>query len=509
MSTTLDPAVAALLERIAPAPSPYTADPVRWAAERIGAHLWSKQREILTSLVEHKRTAVHSCHGVGKSFTAALACCWWIDVHPPGSALVASTAPTYKQVHLVLWEEIRKMHRRGRLPGVVNLSDEWLIERETVGVGRKPADHDEHGFQGLHRDYLLAVIDEACGVPQQLWTAVEAITTNDDARILAIGNPDDPATEFGRVCQSEDVGWNVIHIDAFDSPNFTGEPVPEGIAKALTTPSWAEDQLASWGEESPTYQSKVRGRFSRSAKASVVPGHHAEACREGRDYHNKDLETRGQFVELGVDIGAGGDETVIAGRFGPLARILLRDRNPDTMHTTGLVMAQIREHRPRAVKLDVIGIGKGVVDRLREMKADGNPDLEGVAIHGVNVGARADDPDHFPKLRDQVWWEVGRGLSETRGWDLSEIPERTIAELCAPQWQRDSSGRVKVEAKAETRLRLPDGRSPDSADALLLAFYSPAAGQGTSYSGIPTGSEPVYQRGDLRLVGRRYIDKEA
>lgn len=37
-----------------------------WVTERLGEHIWSKQREILDSIRDHRRTAVRSCHGVGK-----------------------------------------------------------------------------------------------------------------------------------------------------------------------------------------------------------------------------------------------------------------------------------------------------------------------------------------------------------------------------------------------------------------------------------------------------------
>jgi rubrerythrin len=39
--------------------------------------------------------------------------------------------------------------------------------------------------------------------------------------------------------------------------------------------------------------------------------------------------------------------------------------------------------------------------------------------------------------------------------------------LIAPKFRYDSGGRIKVESKVDMR------RSPDDADALLLAFYAP------------------------------------
>lgn len=120
------------------------------------------------------------------------------------------------------------------------------------------------------------------------------------------------------------------------------------------------------------------------------------------------------------------------------------------------------------MKVDVIGIGWGVCDRLEELRREGRHYAEVVR---VNVGEASTRPDRFPRLRDQVWWEVARGLSEARGWDLSGIDDPTAAQLTAPRFTLDSAGRVKVESKDETRASL--GRSPDDADALLLAFYTP------------------------------------
>ncbi|WP_165978203.1 hypothetical protein [Actinomadura darangshiensis] len=39
--------------------------------ERLGAHQWSRQRDIANSIVTHKRRAVKSCHNAGKSWIAA------------------------------------------------------------------------------------------------------------------------------------------------------------------------------------------------------------------------------------------------------------------------------------------------------------------------------------------------------------------------------------------------------------------------------------------------------
>lgn len=450
-------------ERIAPAAGRWIRDPHGWVRERLGGFLWSKQRTILTSLVEHRRTAVKSSHGIGKSFTAAQAALWWIDTHPVGEALVVSTAPTYAQVHAVLWEEIRAGHRRANgLPGKINLDDKWQIDGRLVGLGRKPADYDETAFQGYHRRFVLVILDEACGIPPQLWVAAEAITTNEHCRILAIGNPDDPSSEFAKVCRP-DSGWNVITVSSFDTPAFTDEAVPADLLPLLPSKEWVGDAAKRWGESSPLYQSKVLGEFPENADDTVVPLSWATACQ----LLDPPLPPGGD-VELGVDVGAGGDETVILERIGTKACRSWHNRSRDPMEVVGLVVQCILETGATSVKVDVIGWGWGVWGRLAELRNEG---IHPAAVHAVNVGESSTDPARWPLLRDQLWWEVGRESSEHRTWDLTDVDDETLAQLTAPKYTLDSRGRVKVEPKADTRKRL--GRSPDDADALLLAFYVP------------------------------------
>ena len=112
----------------------YKIDPVLWAEERAGLILWSKQKEILTSIAKHKRTAVKSCHSIGKTFISAVAAGWWVDTRL--NSMVQSTAPTYDQVHAQLWEEIRKLHTSVGLPGSVNEQDQWKRPMVNEGTGR-------------------------------------------------------------------------------------------------------------------------------------------------------------------------------------------------------------------------------------------------------------------------------------------------------------------------------------------------------------------------------------
>lgn len=445
--------------------SKYGADPVRWVRERLRQTAWSKQREILTALRDHRRIAVRSCHGVGKSHIAAVAVAHWLDTHPPGEAFVVTTAPTAAQVRAILWRYIRRNHKRGLLPGRVNQT-EWFIDDEMVAYGRKPADQDESSFQGIHARYVLVVIDEACGVPEQLWIAADALTTNTDCRILAIGNPDNPAAHFRKVCMPGS-GWHVIGISAFDSPNLTGEEVPEELSRVLVSADWVEEKRGEWGEDNPLYKSKVLGEFADDAPNQVVRTADIYACRTAPDHKHAPDDLLP--VELGVDVGGGGDETVIRERRGVQAGREWRATTDRPEQIAPLVLAAIKETGATAVKIDSIGIGFGVIGELRNLSGKG---VHKAHIDAVNVAEKASEPGKFINLRAELWWQVGRGLSERGGWDLSSMAngDTTVAQLLEPRWSVDPQGRIRVEPKDDIRKRL--GRSPDNADALLLAFYT-------------------------------------
>lgn len=444
-------------------------DPVGWATRRAGIEcVWSKQREIMESVRDHPRTAVHSCHEIGKSFIASATACWWLDSHPPGEAFVVTTAPTGPQVEAILWREINRLHARAGLRGRTNLT-EWYVGRELVALGRKPSEYNPSAFQGLHARYFLVIIDEACGVPKTLWDSASTLAANEYGKILAIGNPDDPHGEFAENCRPGS-GWNVIHVGYRHTPNFTGERVPRHLAESLIHPHWVEERRQKWGETSALFVSKCEGLFPVDADAGVIPYSWLTACRT--------LEfPRGAEVEAGIDVGGGGDRTIIRIRYGPRVGPEHVFVDSDPMRTVGRLASVLQEHDVQRVKVDSTGIGWGIYGRLKELSAAQNPTSHDTThraeVVPVNFAETPSDPRRFLNRRAELWW-LGRELSRLRAWDVGTaedglVDDDTVAELTEPHYEIvDSSGKIKIEPKDQVIKRL--GRSPDSAEALLLAF---------------------------------------
>lgn len=465
-------------------------DPVAWAIERAGVQPWSKQQEIMYAVRDHRRIAVHSCHGVGKTHIAAHVAGWFIDVHPPGQAFVLTTAPTAPQIKAILWREINRMHKRAGLAGRTNLT-EWYIDDKLVAFGRKPSDYNDSAFQGIHDRWVLVIMDEAGGIPANLWVAAEAVTTNVNGRILAIGNPDNNDGEFAKRC-APGTAWHTIHVGYQHTPNFTGEPVAETLAQDLISPEWVEDMGQQWGTDSALYQSKILGQFPTEGADPfrVIPSGWAMACRG--------LELPAdEPVEAGIDVGAGGDRTVVFERRGMRAGRHVEFRDSDPMASAGRIVETLNEWGVQRAKIDVIGVGWGLAGRLKELSSKHNPTgdrTHSTEIVGVNFAERSSNPRRFINRRAEVWWGVGRENSRLKLWDLTELGDDVIAELAAPRYQIvDSSGKVKIESKAEVIKRL--GRSPDLADAVLLAFY-----EGVTASPVSTGVD-VFRGANLATGG--------
>lgn len=472
----------------------YQNDPVGFVENHMLGFVWSKQRAILESIRDHRLTAVPSAHDQGKSFIAAQAACWWIASHPPGEAFVVTMAPTGEQVEAILWREMNRLHKQGRLPGTM-ITTKWrLDDGELVAFGRSPKDTDPTGAQGIHAKFVLVIFDEACGMSRPLWDGASSLVANDFSRMLVIGNPDDPATEFCDVCKPG-TDWNVIPISAFESPNFTNEPVPDWLRPLLVGKVWVDERRKRWGEGSARWQSKVLGKFPEQSKDGLIKLSDITAAVQ------REL-TPGLPHELGVDVGRGkgGDNSVVYLRRGPVARRKFRSRLSEPMPFVGEIMRLLLTDPDcrgvTKIKVDDAGIGGGITSRLQELKNHGDRDeqalLRRIEIVGVNVGeaapkevesrksenpeARFQATERFENLKAQINW----GLRERfQDGDIDLEDDDEIQEQAGDiRYVTTSRGQIAIEKKRDAAKRRT-GRmspSPDDWDALVLAFADVANG---------------------------------
>ena len=432
----------------------YADNPTGWLTEQQHEHLWSKQREVLESVRDNRRTAVHASHGVGKSWLAARAVCWWVTTKP--DSFVVTTAPTLDQVKTILWREINNAHATGNLDGECNILS-WNINGRQVAIGRKTANTNPHSFQGIHAKHLLVVADEASGLSPDLWTGINKLTTGSSNRVLAIGNPDVQGSEWHKVCQSE--RWNVIHIDAIESPNFTDEEIPDSLRAELVDKEFVDDAAATYGEDSATYTKMIRGLFPGDTEDKLISRTNLAKCRHTTPQNAPKHRT------VGIDVGASasGDHTVITLVDGGVyvTAESFREPNPQKVaHRTAQIVADMK---PDQVNIDSIGVGHGLVGHLR--------DLLNCPVKGINVAEAASDRKRWANLKAELWWRV-RTEAAAGNLNIGEMPDATFEQLVNVGWDTDTKNRIRVESKDAIRSR--SGRSPDEADSYVLAVWSSA-----------------------------------
>lgn len=460
--------------------SKYQLDPVRFIENELFGFVWSKQREICRSVVENRFTAVQSCHGSGKTKISSLLAAWWLSCFPPGEAFLVSSAPTGAQVRGLLWREINKVHRQAGLPGRCNQT-EWIMPpNEIVGWGRAVRDTDPTAFQGIHARRVLVILDEGCGVTKPIFDAAETLVTNEDSRMLVIGNPDDPSSQFATVCKPGS-GYNRITISAFDTPLFTGEDIPDFLRHVLVSPVWVAERERRWGKSSPLYIAKVLGKFPDVSSDGLIPiGALHEAV-------NREIPAGATLPnELGVDCARfGDDKSTFYHRLGMSARRVSEHRKRDLMELVGKTVALANMLNVDAIKIDDVGLGGGVTDRLNELRFQGKIRAKVVPVIGSNKPFTADEAERFDNLRCQLLWAmrerfISGNIALLPAVDLINDPngdnpipeglEDLLAQAGAIKYRLVSSGQIHVETKAEMKKPPRSLPSPDDLDGLVLSF---------------------------------------
>jgi len=451
----------------------YYWDPVRWADERAGIFLWSKQREISQSIVDNHDVAVKAGHGVGKSLWAAVLICWWMDTRWP-TGRVASTAPSAHQIGAIVWFEVRNIfdavnqrYKDGLtyapLPGYITSENEWKSDSgQKIGFGRKPPDHKtDDAFQGIHsrKGGVLAIGDEAVGLTEEMIDALGNITSTEESRRVLILNPTNPSSHVGKLFKNKPANWTFHTISVFDNPNFTGEEVPEEVAKALSDQSYVDGKKDEYGEGTPRYISRVLGEFAFDSDFSLITEEDMAKA------HDLEIPPTGQRPILGVDVARfGTDSNVIYSNYGGKIRFVDSWTKLDGMSTARRIHDQAMKLMASEVRIDTTGVGGPILDRVAEIRNEDNADYVLVAMVGSEKS-----PDRTQHHNARAWWydRFRYGL-QGEHLDLDPLDEKLTDELMGIEYKfAAASNGLLIESKDDMRRR--GLKSPDFADAAIYA----------------------------------------
>lgn len=431
----------------------YRNDPNLFVKEVLGVEPDEWQKDFLTAVASGERKiSIRSGHGVGKSTTASWAMLWFLLTRYPVKVVV--TAPTSAQLYDALFAELKRWVKELPQP----IQDLLDVKQERIELkasateafisARTSRAEQPEALQGVHSDNVMLVADEASGVPEAVFEAAAGSMSGHNALTILLGNPVRSSGFFFDTHNRLKDEWWTKRVSCIDSARVSKE--------------YVDDMKSRYGEESNAFRIRVLGEFPKSDDDTIIPMDLLESAkhRDTRAYEDAP-------IIWGLDVARfGSDSSVLCKRQSNVVHTLERWRNLDLMQLTGAVVAQYEacdhKNRPAEILVDSIGLGAGVVDRLRELK---------LPARGINVSESPAMGATYLNLRAELWHKAKAWLEKRD----CKIPnnEDLIGELATVRYTFTSNGKIKIESKDDIRRR--GLKSPDMADAFVLTFAADAA----------------------------------
>jgi phage terminase large subunit len=457
--------------------------PCEFSEQVLGMRPWSRQRDILSSILTHTKVAVRSGHKVAKSTSLAILALWFYCRYPRARVII--TAPGYRQVEEIIWREVLWLVRNARIPipGGGNISEKAatglrhpLTQAQIIGY----TSDKKEAIAGISGPAILYLVDEASGVPQGIFEAIMGNRAGGNAWLFLISNPTRADGEFyeafhgkGEEAIGAKVGYHTIHIDSRESPNFTGECIdlgyPDGVP-GLATPAWEEELRLTKGEDSAEYGIRVKGDFAYAEQLKICP---MQLLRDAQGRWDE-ADDDGPLC-IGIDAGGIGND--------PLGLAARRSKR----------LLEVREHYK-------IGTNEAVVPLLLAIASEHGGLQGGTVVVDADgeTGAR-----QYAAVR-AYWLEAGQGIWRLVRFRGSDAPRKPMdrqygqqrdmlhcsfrdwlkaggalplsreleRQLHAPEFTYDLRMHLKVTPKDGTDgLRERLGRSPDLAEAAMLSTW--------------------------------------
>lgn len=432
-----------------------------YVKEVVGATPDDNQGPILESCMKCQLTSVRSGHGIGKSALESWTIKWFMYTRP--FPKVPCTAPTKHQLHDILWAELNKWNRESADGELFEWTDERFYHKahreEWFAVPRTAVKAD--ALQGFHADHVFYVLDEASGVEDKIFEPVLGALSTEGAKLLACGNPTQLAGWFFDSHNKNRDMYSTFHIDGRNSSRVSKE--------------FVQMIIEMYGEDSDVFRVRVAGDFPKAMPDSLIPLEWAE-----RNSEKKVLIVFPKTIDIGVDVARFGDDEssicpVFDDRYQQKQEI---HHHNDTMELTGRTVQMIERYNEKYnfphinVKIDCDGLGVGVYDRLKEIVKDRK--WRNVRVYECHFGGsggrlKTDDPVKFSNSSGLMWGMLRERLRNNSL--VLHYDDKQIGQISNRKYRVNSDGEIEIEKKEDMKKR--GLKSPDRADALVLALWKP------------------------------------
>lgn len=337
------------------------------------------------------------------------------------------------------------------------------IKTLTANASSNAQDINKAGSNVMGFGGSCVIVDEASLIPDTImFKILRMLGSNPDAKLILIGNPFNDNYFYNA---SKSPEFYKIHIDwrqAVAEGRFTQAYIDE-MREAMTPEMF--DILYETKFVLGTDDGFIKNRDIRKGEANLKTNLEQSLDEEGKNDFIKWQNS--EPIKVGVDIARSsskGDESVIILRQGYKILKIERLQTDDTMQIKGLLQ-RLQDNfnfNWENVIIDVVGVGAGLVDNLKELGHD---------VTGLNWGQGPDNEEMYYNMRSELWGivreELIAGKLEIKDPDL-------VKQLLAPKKEfryRKKGAVSKLESKEQMLRR--GIKSPDIADALAYSYYEP------------------------------------
>lgn len=510
--------------------SQYVHNPPKMAVDLFGFTPTDYQAEAMLAVASGADVTWRAGHGVGKTATLALLVFWFLLTRP--GSRVPTTAPTFRQVKDVLWAEIAYWYQRFVYKSALRLDRTRLsmrgYEQEWFAIG--VASNRPQNLEGFHAEHILFIGDEAKGIPDPIFDAIDGALTTGGQRLYT----STPGSRSGRFYETH----NGRLARYFRQIHTNGEHA------SRVNRAWLNQKREEWGEDSPIYLAKIRGEFPAEGDDVLIPLSYIDAAEDA--YERTTTEGGGEGVALvpvvplgpravlGCDVARHGhNETV--GAYGSVYRVewvstaprgelyetaaWLRQRRSGFAYSwvdrRGQAFGPEQTTRAELIGVDDTGVGGGVTSDLRK---------EGDPVLPIGFGEAATEKTLYANLKTEAAFMV-RSLLAANARAMREGKAPTFAMVSHDRLRGQLSnlrtrpvnkgsglGRVRILDPDDPLVDasdIPKGLrvSPDHAHAMIFMIY---AARAASLAGVGTWIPPTPPRtpseasGPLPTGARRY-----
>ncbi len=372
---------------------------------------WSRQADLCRSVVEYRSTVVYSGNMIGKDYWIAGIILWWLLTRP--HALCIVTGPSQMVLGSVTFKEIRRcldgavIPFGGKIskglkasPAVVEIAPGWqALGFSTTSVERA---------SGQHAPHLLAVIEEASGVEDFVFDAIDSLGFE---RLVCIGNPIRAEGKFVELIRQAErdrgdnlpprLAVNAIQIPSTESPHAGLERSPFGLADR----TWLETMYRKYGRDSLWARSHIEARIPEIDVQQLIPiewlNYHSQQQRPPVPPTHPVNYSRRIACDLAEGVGRDSTCIVVVDDWGVLDVVLSNSAGLPEAAETIHRLAQKWNVPHERITYDRLGIGRNFPNHLARWGITS-------ALPYAGEG-RPKDPS-FVNLRTEAAWKLHNRL---------------------------------------------------------------------------------------------------